>query len=206
MTRNMSEAGPLQVPAVSAAAAETVRKAYAVGLIERSPDFPELTYPDVRAAVARVREAGIAGYAAGALERGGPPAAEEIVRMLREIDALLEESPLPETEWPRLAGIIDRDQLARLLNVSPSSLVRYEKRERRTPDDVAARLHFLALVVGDLAGAYNDIGIRRWFERPRTALDGRSPASLLRRGWSPDEEAPRRVRALARALVASPGT
>jgi hypothetical protein len=55
--------------------------------------------------------------------------------------------------------------------------------------------------VGDLAGSYNDAGIRRWFQRKRTALEGRSPASLLKQGWDPDDEGPARVRALARDLV-----
>ncbi|HEX5475302.1 MAG TPA: hypothetical protein VFX12_11620 [Vicinamibacterales bacterium] len=198
MSRNESDA------AAAFAAAEAVRKAYAVGLIERSPDFPELTYPDVRQTASRVREAGIAVRAAALLERREPPPADELMWALREIDARLEESPLPRTEWPRMAALFDRDQLARLLRISPSSVVRYQHGERTTPDDVAARLHMLALLTGDLAGAYNEIGIRRWFERPRTALDGRTPASLLRARWSPDDEGPKRVRALARALVASP--
>ena len=33
--------------------------------------------------------------------------------------------------------------------------------------------------MGDLAGAYNDIGVRRWFERQRTRLDGNTPAQAL---------------------------
>jgi hypothetical protein len=28
-------------------------------------------------------------------------------------------------------------------------------------------VHFLSLIVGDLTGAYNEIGIRQWFERKR---------------------------------------
>jgi hypothetical protein len=200
-----SKKSPLDDLAVAHAAAEAVRKAHAVGLIDRSPDFPELTYPEVRQAAARVREAGIATYATGIVERREPPAADELTRALRDIDARLEESPLPDTEWPRLTAILEPDQLAALLDISLSSLVRYAKGERRTPDEVAARLHLIALVVGDLAGAYNAIGIRRWFERPRTALNGRTPASLLRGAWTPDEEGARRVRALARALVTSPG-
>ncbi len=59
----------------------------------------------------------------------------------------------------------------------------------------------VVVVVGDLAGSYNEVGIRRWFQRKRTLLDGRSPAALLKRNWDPDDEGPRRVRALARSLV-----
>ncbi len=42
-------------------------------------------------------------------------------------------------------------------------------------------------MVGDLAGAYNDTGIRRWFVRPRTVLQNRAPADVLTPGWRPDE-------------------
>jgi hypothetical protein len=77
---------------------------------------------------------------------------------------------------------------------------------RATPDDIAARLHFLALVVGDLAGAYNDIGIRRWFDRPRTTLGGRTPRQLLRGAWNPGDAGPTKIRELARSLVAAAAT
>jgi hypothetical protein len=65
---------------------------------------------------------------------------------------------------------------------------------------VAARLHWLAMVVADLAGAYNNFGIRRWFERPRSQLQGKSPRQVLGNAWSPDDEAASRVRALASVL------
>jgi hypothetical protein len=85
-------------------------------------------------------------------------------------------------------------------------LKRYQSGERDTPDDVAARLHFLALVVSDLAGSYNDIGVRRWFQRKRTLLDGRAPVTLLKGHWDPDDEGPMRVRQLARELVSLSAT
>src|SRR5437899_10905934 len=101
-----SKKSPLDDLAVAHAAAAAVGKAHAVGLIDRSPDFPDLTYPEVRQAAARVREAGIATYATGIVGRRDPPAADELTRALRDIDARLEESPLPETEWPRLTAIL----------------------------------------------------------------------------------------------------
>jgi transcriptional regulator with XRE-family HTH domain len=201
-----SKRRPLDDAPVAHAAAEAVRKAHAVGLFDRGPDFPELTYPEVRRAASCVREAGIAAYAAAIVERPDPPGAEELARALREIDARLEESPLPDTEWPRVGAILEAEQLAALLDISASSLARYARGERTTPDGVAARLHLIALIVGDLAGAYNAIGIRRWFERPRTALDGGTPAALLSGAWTPEDPGPQRVRALARALVSSPAT
>jgi transcriptional regulator with XRE-family HTH domain len=201
-----SDSTPLEDPAVARLAAETVRKAYAVGLVDESPDFASLTYPAVKHVVSRVSDAGIGGYAATSLTHTDPSDVTAIARELRRIGSLLEESPLPDTEWPRLLQILDRDRLAALVGVSPSSAARYERGERATPDSVAARLHFLALVVGDLAGAYNAIGVRRWFERPRAALDGHAPADLLAGEWQPDDEGAAHVRALARSIVESPAT
>ncbi len=201
-----SDANPLADPAVARAAADVVRKAYAVGLVDESPDFAALTYPAVKRVLARVRAAGIGGYAAASLARIDPADVAAIARDLRRIESLLEESPVPDREWPRVLAVFDRDRLAPLLGISPSSAVRYAGGERRTPDAVAARLHFIAFVSGDLAGAYNTIGIRRWFERPRAALDGRAPADLLAGDWAPDDEGAVRIRELARSLVESPAT
>jgi len=125
--------------------------------------------------------------------------------ILELLDAL-EESPLPRKEWVGLERMLGADLLASLIGVSPSSLRRYASGTRDTPDDVAARLHFLALVVGDLAGSYNDIGVRRWFMRRRTQLSGQTPADLLQGSWDPEEEGPQQVRRLAAALLGAPAT
>lgn len=126
--------------------------------------------------------------------------------MLKTLIAALEQSPVPQFEWRSVLRVFEPEQLADLLDISLSSLRRYQAADRTTPDDIAARLHFLALVIGDLAGAYNEIGIRRWFQRKRTQLDGRSPAAALGRNWDPDDAGPQRVRALAAALVSLSGT
>jgi hypothetical protein len=201
-----SEASPLEDVRVAYAAAEAVRKAHAVGLVREAPDVTALTFPAVKSVVASVRKAGIAQRAARDLDRAAPSDVDAILRDLREIDAVLEESPLPATEWRRLLEVLGRDQLARLTGVSPSSVARYAGGARDTPDDVAARVHFLALVVGDLAGAYDEIGIRRWFDRARSALEGQTPAELLRGRWHLDQPGPAQIRALARSLVESPAT
>lgn len=206
MVKNRSDKSPAPAEDVAAAAAETLGKAEAVGLIEEAPDFLELTYPELSRAVSRVREAGIAEGAARAFARTPKTDTAAIARLLREIGAIIEQSPLPDFEWPRLVATLERERLASLLGISFSSAQRYERGARRTPDDVAARLHFLALLVGDLAGAYNDIGIRRWFDRPRTQLDGRTPAAVLSGAWQPEDPGPARVRELARAIVESPAT
>lgn len=51
--------------------------------------------------------------------------------------------------------------------------------ERTTPQLTAERLHVLALVLADLAGSYNDFGIRRQFDRRRSALADPTPTELL---------------------------
>jgi hypothetical protein len=119
---------------------------------------------------------------------------------------VVEESPVPEFEWNRLTAVLGLDLLSRLLGISASSVRRYLAAARTTPDDVAGRLHFLSLIVGDLSGAYNEIGVRQWFERKRAQLDGRTPLAWLESRWMPDQPGPRRVQDLARALTASPAT
>ncbi|MBN6812943.1 hypothetical protein [Kocuria marina] len=116
----------------------------------------------------------------------------------------LEESPVPAAEWRPMSDILS-DELAGLVGISASSLARYRSGERITPDPVAARLHVVAMVVSDLSGSYNDFGIRRWFQRPRTALGGRAPGEILSGHWNPDEDEVIRVRDLARSLLGAAG-
>jgi hypothetical protein len=184
---------------------EAARRAEAMGLIE--PDTVTTANAHaVRHLASRVRRAGIASSAADALNNVEETTAEELAGLLETMIAALEASPVPKFEWAGLGRMFAPEDLAALINVSVSSLKRYQSGERETPDDVAARLHLLALVVGDLAGSYNDIGIRRWFHRKRTRLDNRAPIALLKGSWDPDDEGPRRVRQLARELVSLSAT
>lgn len=130
-----------------------------------------------------------------------PRTRRQVAAGIARLNDALEASAAPAAEWPAMRSVFGDDALASLLSVSQSSMRRYAAGERPTPDDVAARLHWLAMVVADLAGAYNDFGIRRWFERPRVQLDGSSPRRLLGPRWSPDDEAARRVRELAQVLT-----
>jgi transcriptional regulator with XRE-family HTH domain len=156
---------------------------------------------DVTALISRVRDAGIARGPALRFDNVEVPTTEQAEDLLRAVIAALDASPIPEREWPVLARVLAPEQLAALLGVSVSSQRRYLSGERDTPDEIAARLHHLALIVGDLAGAYNEVGIRRWFDRVRTTLDGKTPAALLAGTWDPDDPGPKRVRDLARSLV-----
>jgi hypothetical protein len=61
-------------------------------------------------------------------------------------------------------------------------------------------------MVGNLAGSYNDYGIRRWFERKRDTLKGHSAREILRGTWSPDAAGPRAVLTLSESLLGAPAT
>jgi len=178
---------------------EAARRAEAMGIIDPSQVTSDAA--GVRQLANRIRRAGVAASAADLLNNVEVPSGDELVAILHTIIAALDASPVPEYEWGGLARVFAPEDLAALLDISVSSLRRYQSQERETPDDVAARLHFLALVVGDLAGSYNETGIRRWFQRKRTLLDGRAPAALLKRNWDPDDAEPGRIRELARNLV-----
>jgi uncharacterized protein (DUF2384 family) len=180
---------------------EAVRRADAMGLLDHR-DVPRFDVAGVHRVVQSVRRAGIGEFPAALLHNVEQPSAEDVDALLRLVIAALEASPAPSTEWQALGRVFDVDQLSALLGVSASSLRRYQTGERVTPDDVAGRLHMLALVVGALAGAYNDIGIRRWFDRPRTQLRDRAPADILRGSWDPEGADARAVRDLAESLLA----
>jgi AbrB family looped-hinge helix DNA binding protein len=86
------------------------------------------------------------------------------------------------------------------------SLRRYASGTRPTPDPVAQRLHLLALIVADLRGAYNDYGIRRWFQRPRPQLGGHSSEDVLPPDWTAGSSEVAQLRTLAVTLLGSPVT
>ncbi len=150
----------------------------------------------------RLAEAGIARL----IRRPAGHDAAETAGWLRALHEALAGSPVPRTEWPALSRSLGLDLLSRLLGISHSSARRYLSGARMTPDEIAARLHFLALVAGDLAGAYNEIGVRRWFDRKRSALGGKTPAEVMTGDWSAEDDGPERIRELAAALSFSPAT
>jgi transcriptional regulator with XRE-family HTH domain len=190
-------------------AVEAWRRAEAMGLLGNAEDGQAARQLD-RGAMTRlfnrVRAAGIARGPALRLDNVETPSNEDLASMLRLVIAALEASPVAKYEWPAVTRVFEPERLADLLGISLSSLRRYLSGSRDTPDEVAARLHHLALIVGDLAGAYNDVGIRRWFDRRRSALAGRSPSALLAGEWNPEDKGPQQVRALAQSLTALAAT
>jgi len=201
MIRIESAAIPFTTPRVAFQAVQALGRADAMGLLPIEERIEILDLPSFRKAVRHIHRAGIARNFR--LDLTGLPDSD-LQRALERLNLALEESPAPEFEWQRMGDALGLELLSRLLGVSAVSVRRYRANGRVTPDDVAERLHFLTLIVGDLAGAYNEFGIRQWFARKRAQLDGRAPMDLLKGRWKPAEPGPVQVQQLARALVTSP--
>jgi hypothetical protein len=197
---------PFDDPSTVRSAVAFLSRAESMGFLG-DEDIDHLGLATVRDVIDSMTEAGL-GAGPGAVLHipDDEITGSDIAEVLAELEDILESSPAPDREWPVLVELFGIDSLAVLMDVSPASVRRYWKGDRATPDRVAARLHFLAMVVSDLSGAYNDFGIRRWFGRSRRALGGVAPRDLLADGWDPDSPGSRRVRALARALLGSPVT
>jgi hypothetical protein len=204
--RIMAVREPLAEPNLARKAVTTIGRAAAMGLLPENEVMETLDLPALKSVARHIGKAGVApGPLAelAAWTRGTP---ERLGTLLDEVDRALVESPVPDREWRELLRILGEPLLATLVGASRASLRRYAAGQRATPDPVAGRLHHLALVVGSLAGSYNDYGIRRWFERKRGALKDRAPREVLQGSWSPDGPGPRQVLALAESLLGSPAT
>ena len=191
---------PLNRPGLAEATFALLRRALALGLLRDRPQVDRLDLELVREIARQASAAGIGRDVALALLAEQSPARLE--RLIERLDEALIGSPLPDRELRQLRQTFDIDQLAQLVGASTVSLRRYLAGSRAVPDEIAARAHWLALVSADLAGAYNELGIRRWFERPRAQLGGRPPRAELGRDWNPDQPGAQRVRDLAAALAA----
>jgi hypothetical protein len=205
--RLSSAPAPFDRAPVLPAAARLVLLAEGVGLIpEQDEPVVRLDLDLVRGIARLMLDEGVGRTAALKLLEG-PRVANDVVLADRITDLTrsLAESPMPDRELGQLLETYGREMLGDLLGISEASLRRYVAGERGAPDIVAARAHYLALVTADLAGSYNSIGVRRWWGRPRSALDGRSPRETLGRAWDPDSSTALRVAALAHELIGSGG-
>jgi hypothetical protein len=110
------------------------------------------------------------------------------------------ESPVPAAELVKLTTILGHELLVEMLEVSAASLQRYQSGAREAPDAIAERAHFLTSVIAALEGTYNEFGVRRWFERPRSVFGGRTARQLLSRRWTPADDSARRVLTAAESL------
>jgi len=184
-------------PAAAWQAVRVATRAEAMGLLPPG-QRRESMFDLVGDAFDALVKAGIARRHIAALELADPA---EVPAIVGHVADALEASPHPETEWRAVTERLGDELVARLCHVSNSSIARYAGGVRLTPDPVAHRLHHVALVVADLAGSYNERGIRRWFDRPRPQMGGATPASMLVGDWDPDDTGPRQVAVLAAGLV-----
>ena len=197
---------PFNVPGVARLAVITIERAEAMGLLSEKEAIDRLDFEVFQRVAKRIAKAGIGPGLVADFNGPGGRDPGRLPALLEKLNDALEESPTPQHEWPRLIEILGVEALTGLLGISASSVRRYKAHARATPDEVAARLHFLAMLVSDLAGAYNEIGIRRWFDRKRKLLGDRSPAEVLTGAWRPEDSGPAQIRQLARSLAASPAT
>lgn len=177
-----------------------------MGLLPSDESVDILDIPTLRRVARHLSRAGVARGPAAELLGQRPEEPSQLDGILNRLGDALLHSPLPDREWPAVSRVLGEELLGRLLGISASSLRRYASGTRTTPDETAERLHFLALVIGDLAGSYNEVGIRRWFERARAQLRGRSPAEMLKGRWRPEAPRPDAVRRLAATLLDAPAT
>lgn len=191
---------PLDDPALIGPTMALLRRALAFGLIRRDEEVNRLDLALVKRIAQEATRVGIGQDAALGLLRGDQRQGR-LATLIRRLDDALVESPLPDHELPEVLRVFDREQVAELVGTSSVSLGRYQAGARKWPDELAARIHWLALVLADLAGAYNEFGMRRWFERKRSQLDGRSPRTVLGTAWDPADPDVERVRELAAALA-----
>ena len=193
----------LESPQAVSLALSLVARAQTMGFLPLREGRVELDRRFLEDLAELLRRRGVASRATASLARAmqEPLNEVELIDALRATLDAVDASPHPEGEWAPARELLGDELLARLLRVSASSLRRYAAGNRRTPDEVAWRLHLVARLLAALVGSYNDYGMRRWFERRRSALDGATPAELLERAKTEDDERLEAVLALAEQLT-----
>lgn len=197
---------PLDTPGVGTLAARILSYAAIMDLLDALPVMTLDQNALVEGAQRVSAATGVGATTIVKLHERGSEEPRRLRELLGEFYEQLEESSAPALEWRPVNRVLGSALLMDLLGISASSLERYESSERKTPDEIADRLHFLALRLSDLAGAYNQFGVRRWFDRPRTLLRGQTPRQVLGEGWTSDSEPARTIRNLTSALTSSPVT
>jgi hypothetical protein len=169
-------------------------------ILELVPYSPTLTIDEY--SIRRVLEVfEKAGVPAPALE--DHPSPDDLSKALHAEMSAIKDTPLPAIEWQPMLNLFG-DELESLVAASRLSIDSYRGGE--TPDNVAARLHTLTLIVMDLRGGYNALGIRDWFNRQRVQLHGHAPAEYLKREWSPGDDDIQQLIALAATVNDSVAT
>lgn len=63
------------------------------------------------------------------------------------------------------------------------------------------KIYFLYKMVDYLRGSYNNEGIKQWFKRERSLLEGKTPLQYLGSTWNPDQEEAKCVLELAKSSI-----
>lgn len=184
MLRLRSASDPFDDPVVAGQAARLLALVEALGIWQPGAAVTVLDQAVFVNALEALVEVGVAGRAAVEWKAHADQGPEELARWIGSVREAVVASPVPDVELPRLEALFGNERLAQLAGVGGSSLRRYANGDRFMPDDVAERVHLVARIVADLAGSYNERGIRRWFERPRAQLGGRTPEAVLRMAWA----------------------
>src|SRR5919198_4362933 len=140
-----SAKAPFTSPRLAFQAVTALGRADAMGILPRDEHIQTLDLPSFRRAVRHIHRAGIARNIQ--LELAEASSGSNLERALEHLNLALEESPVPEFEWNRLAEVLGLELLGRLLGISTTSVRRYRANARITPDEVAERLHFVSLVI-----------------------------------------------------------
>lgn len=199
--RFSSAEAPFEAVSVAGEAARLLCQAEASGLWDPQSIVTRLDSGVFAEALGAIAASGVAPARAIEWTAYADKGAEEFAGWIHGIRSDLAACPVPERELGRLEDTLGAGDTHELLGVSASAYKRYRVGLREVPDVVALRAHVVAGIVGDLAGSYNERGIRRWFKRPRPQLDGKAPSDVLSGDWNPDGEQTRRVAELARHLT-----
>lgn len=201
MLRLRSAEPPFDNALVAGQAARLLALVEATGAWQPRGVVEQLDLPLFEEALSSLSAVGVAG--AAALEASGYAGkpSEDFAQWISHLREVVASSPIPDTELPKLDELFKTEPLAELLGIGASSLRRYLADMRPVPDDVANRVHVVTRIVGNLAGSYNERGIRHWFVRPRAQLHGRTPADVLHEAWDSEEDAARPVVELAAELA-----
>lgn len=107
---------------------------------------------------------------------------------------LPKEAPLELACLNDLETTLQKELLADLTGKSSADL-------QKDLPGASKKIYFLYGIVEHLRGLYNNEGIRRWFQRERSQLEGKSPLHYLGLEWNPDEEKAKHILELARYSV-----
>lgn len=197
--RLRSAQAPFDHPPVAYKAARLLGHLEAMGLLPDNGEVTELSVDVLRGALEAASEAGLpvdlVQFDIGLKDPS------ELPGYLDGLESIVENNPAT-TELRSVNMWLGPDLSSDLVGVSTSSLTRYLGHIRPVPDGVAWRAHQACLLIGDLAGSYNEVGMRRWMVRECRELRGMTPIETVNEAENPIE-ALERLRRLTVSLTSS---